>query len=294
MDSYQKQLFKIFAEFRQPPKWPNYPPYKEGDYLEERFIKYFQEEGPKTKRYFIPVSWSSTYINNNDAPQLRLQEALSSLRQDEEYFMVGVHDDAPRETLPPNTIKFLAGGNKADSNSIPIPVVINKIPQRYMKTLNYEKTLLASFIGSMTHPIRQELYEKQKGKPGVTFQIKHWSPHVPEEQLQNFLTVSAQSSFVLCPRGYAPTSCRLYETMQLGAVPVYISDRFWLPWADELDWESICIFINRNEIDYLDLILKDCLYSDQYAPKLKKIKEVYDNFFTFDVIIDKILKRVNR
>jgi hypothetical protein len=240
------------------------------------------------------VAWSSCYINNRDVPLPKLQETLLSLKQDEAYFMVGVHDDSPREVLPPNTIKFLAGGNKGDEKSIPIPVVLNKIPQSYLKDLSYEKTHLASFIGSMTHPIRQALYAKQKNTPGIAFQVKEWSPFVPKNQLQNFLNVSAQSSFVLCPRGYAPTSCRLYETMQLNAVPVYISDRFWLPWADEIDWNSICIFIKEDEMDYLDLILKDCIYSDDYDLKLAKIKEIYDNFFTLDVIIEKIIERVNR
>jgi len=293
MRNYQKHLFKLFEEFRQAPTWPNYPPYKKGDYLEERFIKYFQEIQPKTKRYFIPVAWSSCYINNRDIPLPGLQEALSSLKQNEEYFMVGVHDDAPREALPPNTIKFLAGGNKRDEKSIPIPVVVNKIPEFYLKDLNYEKIYLASFIGSMTHPIRRILFEKQKNNSDIIFQIKGWSPLVLENQLQNFLNVSAQSSFVLCPRGYAPTSCRLYEAMQLNSVPVYISDDFWVPWSEEIDWNSICVFIKEKEIKYLDLILKECKYSGEYDLKLKKIKEIYDKYFTIDVIIDKVIERVN-
>ena len=37
------------------------------------------------------------------------------------------------------------------------------------------------------------------------------------------------SVFGLAPRGYGPTSFRLYETMQMDAVPIYISDVFWLP-----------------------------------------------------------------
>jgi hypothetical protein len=293
MNTYQKHLFKLFEEFRQPPAWPNYPPYKEGDYFEEYFIKYFQEVCPKTKRYFIPVAWSSCYINNRDTPLPKLQDALSSLKQDEEYFMVGVHDDAPREMIPPNTMKFLAGGNKGDKNTIPIPVVVNKIPPRYLKNVNYEKTYMASFVGSMTHPFRRQMYEKHQNTDGFLFQLKQWSPLVVEEQLKYYLQASAQSHFVLCPRGYAPTSCRLYETMQLNAVPVYISDQFWLPWADQLDWRSICVFIKPDEIGYLDLILKDCMYSDDYDLKLKEVEKIYDNFFTFDAMVPKIMEKVN-
>jgi len=291
MNTYQKHLFKIFEEFRQPPQWPNYPPYKEGDYFEERFIKFFLETEPQTKRYFIPVAWSSCYINNRDVPLPKLQETLLSLKQDEEYFMVGVHDDAPREIIPPQTMRFLAGGNK---DGIPIPVVVNKIPNSYLKNVSKEKKFFASFVGSMTHKIRDDIYEAFKNNPDIIFQGKAWSPSVSEEQLLNFLNTTSQSHFSLCPRGYAPTSCRVFESMQLGTVPVYVSDRFWLPWSDEIDWESICILSTPDEISYLDLILRDCLYSDEYQKKLDKIKKIYDNFFTHDVIIRKIIERVNK
>ena len=294
MDSYQKHLFKIFEDFREAPAWPDYPPYKEGDYLEERFIKYFEENELQTSRYFIPVAWSSCYINHRDAPLPKLQEALLSLRPDEKYFMVGVHDDAPREKVPADTLKFLSGGNNADRQSIPVPLVVSKIPSSYLEKLNYEKIYLASFIGSMTHPHRRMIYESHQNNPHIVFQSKHWSPNVGDDQLQKFLTVSAQSNFVLCPRGYASTSYRLYETMQLNTVPVYISDNFWLPWAHEIDWNSICVFVKEDEIAYLDLILQDCLYSGEYEKKLKKIHEIYDNFFTLDVIINKIIERANQ
>ena len=32
------------------------------------------------------------------------------------------------------------------------------------------------------------------------------------------------SLFSLCPRGYGPTSFRLYESIQLGSIPVYIAE----------------------------------------------------------------------
>jgi len=294
VDSYQKHLFKLFEDFREAPTWPNYPPYKQGEYFEEYFLRRYREDDLKTKRYFLPIAWSSCYINHRDAPLPRLQQTLNSLKQDEEYFMVGVHDDSPREILPPKTIKFLAGGNKGDDATIPIPVVVNKIPEPYLENLSYEKTHLASFVGSLTHPIRANMCRQHRNNADFLLQVKQWSPTVPENQLQNFLSISAQSHFVLCPRGYAPTSCRLYETMQLRAVPVYISDKFWLPWAEELDWKSICVFIKEEEISYMDLILKDCLYSDEYKRKKQKIKEIYDKYFTFDVILSKIVERASQ
>ena len=34
MDAYQERLFEIFEEFRQEARYPTYPPYHEGLYLE--------------------------------------------------------------------------------------------------------------------------------------------------------------------------------------------------------------------------------------------------------------------
>ena len=291
MKNYQKYLFKIFEEFRQPPEWPNYPPYKTGDYFEEHFIKYFKEKSPNSKKYFIPVAWSSCYINNKDIPLPRLQEALDSLEQDEEYFMVGVHDDSPRERLPPHTTRFLAGGNQ---DGVPIPVVVNKIPTSYLDKVNREKNIFASFVGSMTHPIRYKMYEHMKSNPEIVFEGKEWNPFVSESQLENFLNITSQSHFSLCPRGYAPTSCRLFEAMQLNAVPVYISDRFWLPWSDEIDWESICVLSTPDELSYLDLNLRECLYSEEHSKKLNNIRKIYDDFFTHEAMVAKIMERVNK
>ncbi len=153
MNSYQKSLFKKFEKFREKPTWPVYPPYHVGDYLEEYFIKYFEQNNVKTKKYFLPIAWSSCYINNKDIPIKDLQDELFSLDKDEEYFVVCTHDDAPREVLPRNVLVFSAGGNKGD---IPIPLVVSKIN----KQLEYKKQYLASFIGSMTHPLRNLLVQK--------------------------------------------------------------------------------------------------------------------------------------
>ncbi len=286
MNSYQKSLFKKFEKFRQKPKWPVYPPYHQGDYLEEYFIKYFEQNNLDTKRYFIPVAWSSCYINNNDSPLFELQEELNSLDNNEEYFIVSTHDDAPRESIPKNTLSFSAGGNKGN---IPIPLVVSSLrsPEKI-----YEKKYLASFIGSMTHPIRKQILDKFSNNKRFYFQHKNWTPNINYSQLENFIDRTSESYFGLAPRGYGKTSYRLYEIMQLSAIPVYVSDTFWLPWKNEIDWTEICILIKN--IDFLDLELQEFLYMNSYEEKIKQIKETYENFFTIEKVTQKIIQTVNK
>lgn len=288
MNSYQKSLFKKFEKFRQPPKWATYPPYHSGDYLEEYFIKFFERKDTSSiKRYFIPVSWSSCYINNNDIPQLELQEALNSLDQNEEYFIVATHDDAPREVLPKNVLSFSAGGNKGN---IPIPLIVSKIPNFFDE--KNEKKILASFIGSVTHPIREKIFEKFSKNKDFYFKHKSWNPKVYNNELEEFIIKTKESFFGLAPRGYGKTSYRLYEIMQLGTVPVYVSDDFWLPWKNEIDWSSISILCNNIEI--LDLQMQEFLYLNSYEDKIKEINKIYDNFFTLESVSRKIIEEVNK
>lgn len=287
MNTYQKRLYEIFQKFRQAPKWPVYPPYHSGDYLEEYFIKHFENNNIKTKKYFIPVSWSSCYINNKDVAQQELQDILCSLDQSVEYFTVSTHDDAPRELLPKNTIRFSAGGNTGD---VPIPLVISKIPS----VQSQQKKYLASFIGSLTHPLRQLLLQKYSTNSSFYFSCKQWTPEVSKKNVDNFFDITTQSYFSFAPRGYGKTSYRLYEIMQLGAVPIYLSDQFWLPWKDEIDWKSICIFINEKNIDDIDLILKKELYSKEYYKKIEKINKIYDQYFTIEATTKKIIEAVNK
>ena len=61
-----------------------------------------------------------------------------------------------------------------------------------------------------------------------------------------------QSIFSLCPRGFGPTSFRLYESIQLGAIPIYVSDKFHLPYKNFIDWEKLCLLIDINEIENIN------------------------------------------
>ena len=50
--------------------------------------------------------------------------------------------------------------------------------------------------------------------------------NIETNNLEKFENLIKSSFFFLCPRGYGPASFRLYESIELGTVPVYISDLF--------------------------------------------------------------------
>lgn len=66
------------------------------------------------------------------------------------------------------------------------------------------------------------------------------------------------SKFVLCPRGIAPSSVRVFETMRQGRVPVIISDEWTEPIGAE--WSEFSVRISENDISSIPCILEALEY----------------------------------
>jgi hypothetical protein len=106
------------------------------------------------------------------------------------------------------------------------------------------------------------------------------------------MDITSRSLYSITPRGFGVTSFRLYEAMQLGTVPVYISDQHWLPWQDELNWNEFCVIIKPEQIaDLYDILLENLRYGE-YRKMLDKIKEIYPKYFTLEAVCQNILKRL--
>ena len=72
---------------------------------------------------------------------------------------------------------------------------------------------------------------------------------------RQYLEVMQGSYFVLCPRGVGPCTYRLFETLQLGRVPVIISDA-WLK-VPGIDWDRFSITIPENKINCIPSLLNN-------------------------------------
>lgn len=275
-------------DLRPVPSYPTYPPYHVGDYIEDYFYKWFQKNCTEdVKKDYIAISWTTLYCENKDPG---IQNFLNSLDPNKSYFTVCQHDDAPKHKLPKNTLIFSlsrSGPNIFNPNPISIPAVCSPVPNQE----ETNKNIFASFVGSITHPLRIKLYEVCKNYSDYYFSAQQWNAKVSENKMKEFLHITNRSKFVLCPRGYGNTSFRLYESMQLGAVPVYISDDFYLPWSDEIDWNNFCVIIKANEIEKVDLILKN-ISDEQYIKMKNNIKKYYNDYFTLEGTCKNILKRV--
>ena len=281
-DNYQVGLFKKFERFRPPYTGPAYPPYHKGLYLEEYFFKDFLFRGKKAEQILIPVFWTNCYLSGTFAG---LQEELDKLDPEREYFCVSQHDDAIKEVLPPKTTHFNAGGNKF---GIPIPLVCSRIPNNYTNT---QKTTFCSFVGSMTHPIREKMARVLIDEAGFEIYGKSWCGTIDSHHKDFFLKKTAESIFSLCPRGYGASSFRFYEALQLGSIPVFIYDKPWFPYEDFIDWDLFSIRVHESEINKIPDILVE---KTPFAAKMvERGREAYARFFSLEALPTQIFRILN-
>jgi len=272
-------------DLRPVPSYPTYPPYHVGPYLEDYFINRFTGDSPNCNRDFIAVSWTTLYCEGKTNG---LQDFLNSLPRDRKYFTVSQHDDAPAHVLPSNTLCFSAGGNVRGTNIIPIPLICSELPVVKQHT---NKTILASFVGSNTHRIRMKIFEKYKTSNNIIVHMKGWTPSVSHDDFTTFVDLTIKSTFCICPRGYGLNSFRLYEAMQLGCIPVIVTDELYLPWSDELDWNTFAVIVHENLINNLEEILQS--YSNELILKMQnKLQEIYPKYFNMNGMYNNIIERL--
>jgi len=216
--------------------WPKYPPYDSGPHLEARAIDRFRGRVIGGK-LFIDIPWT---------PAINDGWTFGGVADDiGPSFSISTHDDAPGAACHHPMIRhFAAGGNGGGE---PIPLVCeSEPPGDFVPLAKREHTV--AFSGSDTHPIRRALIDEcNRAEVDGPMRIGKWSPTIDDTTVRTTFHDLRRARFALCPRGYGPTSYRLYEAIRCGVVPVYVSDRHWLPWLDVIDW-SILAIVETNPI----------------------------------------------
>lgn len=262
-----------------PPKYPPYPPYSDvSNYMEHYFFNFFKnnlEIFKQIDREYLPVFWTTLY---NDNIQINVQEYLDALPRDRKYFTINQHDDGIRYKLPQDTIVFSASEN-GSGKIVPIPLLTTSIPDDGQV---FEKDILCSFVGTNTHHVRSLLYKQLSGEKDFYFsESSNWSPVVSNDKFEEFKNITKRSKFALCPRGNIIQSFRIYEVLQLGSVPIIVTDLFTFPFKEFLDWREFSIIVPPSKIDNIKDILQSFTL-EEYNDMREKGKEIYDNFFTLE------------
>jgi hypothetical protein len=162
----------------------------------------------------------------------------------------------------------------------------------YVTAKKESKDLLFSFLGGSTSLVRKRLYNINFNRSDVlvedTSYYEHWNPcqEGRDRMQQKYVEICARSQFVLCPRGAGSGSIRLFEMMEMGTVPVIISDNYLLPEGPE--WEKFTVFIKEKNIKRIPEVLAQYISAVEEMGSLAR--KAWEEWFSpakqFNYIID--------
>lgn len=66
---------------------------------------------------------------------------------------------------------------------------------------------------------------------------------------QEYVTNMIESDYVLCCRGRGNFSCRLYEALSLGRIPILVNTDCVLPYERHINWRSLCVWVESSELE---------------------------------------------
>ena len=278
-----------------------YPPFKNGLYLEEYFLKKIRTEYCLLKRKYIPALWTNFQIEGwFESKKKEMQNALNNwLREnpcENGYFTIVQYDDGPKLILPANTIIY-----GACSGNIPIPLIyqdINNTLTNIPKKSFSEKQILCSFIGNITsnhiQPNVRDIMKKtlSVNPKFIFFDSGGWTPSVGVDLQKKFVNLTRESKFALAPRGYGRGSFRFFECFQLGTIPIYLwNDIEWLPFKNVIDYSRLCISLHISKINSLEQKLES-ITEDDYNKMFDYYNEI-KYLFELEGMSNQIIKEIN-
>ncbi|MCB4798996.1 exostosin domain-containing protein [Neotamlana laminarinivorans] len=153
--------------------------------------------------------------------------------------------------------------------------------------LSHKRKYLFSFLGSCTtNKTRYKILDIQYQNCFLkdTSKLVYWKLSNKEKLklTQESVDVYKNSYFVLCPRGIGPDTYRVYEVMQMGLVPVIISDE-WVP-MNGPNWDEFAIRVKENEVHKIPEILE--AKKEQAIHMGNLARENWENWFSNEVMFN--------
>lgn len=229
--------------------------------------------GCKTDREYLDVYWTAYFVNNNygnDKKALdELQEFINQLDKSKKYWTLCQYDDSILVDVSGiDLLRF----EMSRKGYFDIPL----IGQPYPYTFDLTKKYLFSFVGSMTHPIRQKIKELE----GYPDSYISFDPHPPEK----YCEILSRSIFALAPRGYGINSFRIAEAVQYGAIPVYYSDIFCIRNDCFFSEFGVLIHQSQNLLEEIKLITEQQIHQKQ-----KVLQSAFDKYFSYQSVYNFII-----
>jgi glycosyltransferase involved in cell wall biosynthesis len=275
-----------------------YPPHQiDKIMIEEKCMNYFKKNCNKisSEYIYLPIQWTAYHLLNGYGKNLEdlidYYETTIKKFPKSNFFTIVQYDGGTLIKLKNCRIFSCSGDfmSPIGENSYyePIPLICDKHPIKNISNKKYKVT----FCGRKTHGIREKIFLTLKNENDY-FLHETISNKFTDIDTQIFRYLMNNSIFTLCPRGYGPTSFRLYESIQMKSIPIYISDKFWLPYENEIKWSKFALCVNENQINNIPQIVDNIIKEKKYEEMIKEGQRIYEKYFTWESIIKNIVKNI--
>tara|TARA_X000000950_G_scaffold289530_1_gene414919 strand:- start:49212 stop:50099 length:888 start_codon:yes stop_codon:yes gene_type:complete len=271
----------------------NYPIHNKSIGIEGYFYNYYINEEINTELTYLPIQWTNYLVKNKYGKDIEmLKSFINSLDfKNNKFFTITQYDGGPLVNLN-NTIVFSCSGmfNTPKNNNlsyINIPLLTEKQTPNFMS----RKKIKVGYLGRNTHKIREELLKIYQHLDGYEL-INYFGTSASKKDNKLFRKLTSKSIFTLCPRGYGPTSFRLYESINLGSIPIYISDDFILPFQDKIDWDKLALLIKLEDIDSIHKKVEKILNNNKHIEMLNYGKECNIKYFNMEYTSNYISEQI--
>lgn len=102
---------------------------------------------------------------------------------------------------------------------------------------------------------------------------------VRQEYVENMMG----SDYVLCARGVGNWSYRLYETLSLGRIPVFVDTDCVLPLEDRIDWRALCVWVDRPDVGHIGekvAAFHDGLSDDEFQARQHACRSIWERYLS--------------
>jgi Exostosin family len=103
---------------------------------------------------------------------------------------------------------------------------------------------------------------------------------------KEYIEAILDSRFVLCPRGYGPSTYRLFETMEMGRVPVILSDE-WVPPTGP-QWNEFSVRVPEHLVGEVSSILRE--FSDRHEAMGQQARLAWEQWFAKPVCFHRLIE----
>jgi hypothetical protein len=146
-----------------------------------------------------------------------------------------------------------------------------------------EARYLFSFCGAFdTHPLRMRIGNLGRTRGMIRDTSKDEgrgfgkSSDTYRQWQADYFQTMRESMFVLCPRGVAPSSYRIFEAMKAGRVPVIVADA-WVPPVGP-NWTEFSLQVPEARLEDVPRILEGMAHR---APEMgRRARQAWDNWFS--------------